>query len=201
MSKCWETDVRRISRNTFDDVSTLDQVMAWCHHYLKQCWPRFMSLYKITRPQWVNPHWHRCQWAPDLLEFLDCCIFQGPIYGLTHWGQVTHICVSKSTIIASDNGLSPDRCQAIIWTNAAILQIGLLRTNFSEILMEIQTFSFRKIYLKRSSAKWRPSCLSLNVLMQDCTISSALVMELLQSCAMHRLIYEYIFTSLPEASI
>ena len=33
---------------------------------------------------------------------------------LTHWGQVTHICVSKLTIIASDNGLSPDWRQAII---------------------------------------------------------------------------------------
>ena len=36
---------------------------------------------------------------------------------LTHWGRVTHICVSKLTIIGSDNGLSPDRRQAIIWTN------------------------------------------------------------------------------------
>ena len=33
---------------------------------------------------------------------------------LTHWGRVTHICVSKLTIIGSDNGLSPDRRQAII---------------------------------------------------------------------------------------
>ena len=35
---------------------------------------------------------------------------------LTHWGRVTHICVSKLTINGSDNGLSPGRCQAIIWT-------------------------------------------------------------------------------------
>ena len=28
---------------------------------------------------------------------------------LTHWGRVTHICVSKLTIIGSDNGLSPGR--------------------------------------------------------------------------------------------
>ena len=33
---------------------------------------------------------------------------------LTHWGRVTHIWVSKLTIIGSDNGLSPDRRQAII---------------------------------------------------------------------------------------
>ena len=33
---------------------------------------------------------------------------------LTHWGRVTYIGVSKLTIIGSDNGLSPDRRQAII---------------------------------------------------------------------------------------
>ena len=42
---------------------------------------------------------------------------------LTHRGRVTHIGVSKLTIIGSDNGLSPDRRQAIIWTNAGILLI------------------------------------------------------------------------------
>ena len=51
----------------------------------------------------------------------------------THWGRVTHICASKLTIIGSDNGLSPSRHQAIIWTNAGILLFGPLWTNFSEI--------------------------------------------------------------------
>ena len=41
-----------------DDKSTLVQVMACCHQatspYLSQCWPRFMSLYGVTRPQWVK---------------------------------------------------------------------------------------------------------------------------------------------------
>ena len=83
---------------------------------------------------------------------------------LTHWGRVTHICVSKLTIIASDNGLSPGRRQAIIWTSAGILSIGPLGTNFSEILIAIITFSFKKMRLKLSSAKWRPCCLGLNVL-------------------------------------
>ena len=83
---------------------------------------------------------------------------------LTHWGRVTHICVGKSTIIASDNGLSPGRHQAIISTNAGILLIGPLGTKFNEILIEIHTFSFTKMHLKMSSAKWRPFCLGLNVL-------------------------------------
>ena len=41
-----------------DDQSTLVQVMAWCRqatsHYLSQCWPRSLSLYGVTRPQWVK---------------------------------------------------------------------------------------------------------------------------------------------------
>ena len=77
---------------------------------------------------------------------------------LTHWGRVTHICVSKLTIIGSDNGLSPGRRQAIIWTNAGILVIRTLGTNFSEILGEIRAFSFKKMHLKISSVKWRSFC-------------------------------------------
>ena len=70
---------------------------------------------------------------------------------LTHWGRVTHICVSELTIIGSDNGLSPGRRQAIIWTNARILLIGPLGTNFNDILIEIHIISFKKIHLKMSS--------------------------------------------------
>ena len=43
---------------------------------------------------------------------------------LTHWGRVTHIYVGNLAIIGSDNGLSPGRRQAIIWTNYGILLIG-----------------------------------------------------------------------------
>ena len=77
---------------------------------------------------------------------------------------MTHICVSDITIIASDKGLSRGRRQAIIWTNAGILLIWTLGTNFNEILIEVHTFSFKKMHLKMSSAKWRPFCLGLNVL-------------------------------------
>ena len=83
---------------------------------------------------------------------------------LTHWGRVTHICVSKLTITCSDNGLSPRRHQAIYWTSARTLLIGPLGTNFSEILIGILIFSFKKMNLKISSAKWRPFCLGLKVL-------------------------------------
>ena len=77
---------------------------------------------------------------------------------------MTHVCVGKLTIIGSDNGLSTRRRQAIIWTNAGILLIGPLGTNFIEILIGIQTFSFKKMHFKMLSAKWHPFCLGLNVL-------------------------------------
>ena len=116
---------------------------------------------------------------------------------LTHWGRVTHICVGKSTTIGSDNGLSPDRRQAIIWPNAGILLIGPLGTYFSEILTGIQTFSFKKMHLKISSAKWRPFCLGINVLMRlwqtcDEEYSEKRTMSVVQSyynfiCFAHRM--------------
>ena len=77
---------------------------------------------------------------------------------------MTHFCVSKLTITGSDNGLSPGRRQAIIWTNAGILLIGPLGISFSEMLIEIYIFSFKKMHLKLSSGNWRPFCICLNVL-------------------------------------
>ena len=70
---------------------------------------------------------------------------------------MTHIRVSKSTIIGSDDGLSPYQRQAIIWTNAGILLIRTLGTNFSDFLIEINTFE---------NVVWKMAaiCLGLNVL-------------------------------------
>ena len=78
---------------------------------------------------------------------------------------MTHICVSEWDIIGSNNSLSPGRRQAIIWTNAWILFIGPLGTNFGEILIEIHIFSFAKMHLIMSFGKWQPFCLVLNELM------------------------------------
>ena len=81
---------------------------------------------------------------------------------LTHWGRVTHICIVNLIIIDSDNGLSPGQHQTL--TNAELLLILPLGTNFGEILIKILTVSLKKMCLKWSSAKWRPFCLGLNVL-------------------------------------
>ena len=77
---------------------------------------------------------------------------------------MTHKYVSDLTSIGSDNGFSPGRRQAIIRTNAGILLIRPLGTNFSELLVEILIFLFKKMRLKVSSAKRRPFCLGLNEL-------------------------------------
>ena len=81
---------------------------------------------------------------------------------ITHWGPVTQICVGKLTSIGSDNGLSPGRCQTIIWTNAGIVN-WTLRSKLQLDCDEIQTFSLTRIRLRMSSAKWRPIGLSRNV--------------------------------------
>ena len=48
-----------------DDQSTLVRVMAWCRqatsHYLSQCWPRSLSPYGVTKPQWVKISCEKCQ--------------------------------------------------------------------------------------------------------------------------------------------
>ena len=67
-----------------------------------------------------------------------------PQFKLTHWDRVTHICISKLTIIGSDNGLLPGQRQAIIWTNARILLIGLT----SLLLQNDYTWSWQQSLCK-----------------------------------------------------
>ena len=82
---------------------------------------------------------------------------------LTHWGQVTHICIHELTIIRSDNGLSPGRHQTIIRTNAGISLIGSLETNFREILIDIYIFiqenAFEIVVWKMAAILSRPQCI------------------------------------------
>ena len=75
-----------------------------------------------------------------------------------------YICISNLTTIGLDNGLSLGWCQAIISTNGGILLIRPIGINFNEILIRIQTFSFKKMHMKMSSGKWWPFCGSHNVL-------------------------------------
>ena len=144
------------------------RLVAWSFssHYLNQFWnvvnlPLNKNLWNLVRNSCILIQGN----AFDLKMSGKRQQFCLGLNVLTHWGRVTHICVSKLTVIGSDNGLSPDRRQAINWTNAGILLIRTIGTNFSEILSEIHTFSLKKMHFKMSSAKWRPFCLGLNVLM------------------------------------
>ena len=78
---------------------------------------------------------------------------------------VPHIYVRESVSIGSHNGLSAGRPQANIRTNAGMMLIGHIGTNFNEMLIKIHTFSFKKIHLKMSG-KWWPFFLGLNVFTQ-----------------------------------
>ena len=84
--------------------------------------------------------------------------------GLTQWGRVTHICVSKLTIIGSDNGLSTGRRQAIIWTNAGILSIQTNITNKLQWNLKrnahvfIQENAFENVFSEMAAIWSRPQC-------------------------------------------
>ena len=85
----------------------------------------------------------------------------------TCWGRVTYICAGNLTIIGLDNCVSPYRRQVIIWTNAGML-MRALETDISDSSIDILILSFKNMRLKVSSAKWRPFCLGLNVLIPYC---------------------------------
>ena len=111
-----------VPRVRINNIPALVPIMAWRRSgdkpLSKLMMVRLLTHICVTRPQWVK------------------------ISGNALGPSDAHICVSTLTMIGPDNGLSPDRRQAIIWTNAGILLIGPMGTNFSEIL-EIHIFSFR----------------------------------------------------------
>ena len=107
------------------------------------------------------------QWM--ILSCLNIGMFSIIFFYHRQYYGILGLCVSKLTIIGSDSSLSSGQRQAIIWTNVEILIIGPLGTNVNEILMEIHTFSFKKMYLKFLSEKYRPFCFGLNVLKWDWT--------------------------------
>ena len=112
-----------------------------------------------------------CQWPLKMVEIptghasQQCMQLGQSKPTLTHWGRVTHICVGKRTIIGPDNDMSPGRHQAIIWTNAWVLLIKTLETNFSDSLIEIQIFWLKNKTLENVSCEMlsissRPQCVN-----------------------------------------
>ena len=68
-------------------------------------------------------------------------------------------------------------------TKTDLLSIEPLWTKFNEVLIEIQTFSLKKIHLKMSSVKCRPSCLALGVIMIETRNNSLVPMCIVTACA------------------
>ena len=107
------------------------------------------------------------------MEISISCAAQSSWPTLTHWGRVTHICVGKLTIIGSDNGLSPGRRQANIWTNAGLLLIGPWGTNFSDISNEIhisssiQENAFECVVCEMAAILSLPQCFNLGRVCSD----------------------------------
>ena len=85
-----------IPQHIFDNDSKLVQLMAWCRqatsYYLNQCWPRSMSLYDITRPQWVK-------WNSQAASFFHSChLSPHKSMRLTHWGRDKMDAISQTTL-------------------------------------------------------------------------------------------------------
>ena len=140
-----------------DGTSTLVLTMAWGRR--QQTNLPAPVLAKFYDPKWgqrINTLRPR-QNARHILKAISLNSSPPSVAYMRQWFRV---------IIGSDNGLSPIRRQAIFWTNDGILLIRTIGTNSNEILSKIHTFSFKKMRLKMSSAKWRPCCLGLNVLMK-----------------------------------
>ena len=147
--------------------SVLTQVMACClttpSHYLNQIW------LIISRILWPSSQGNGIAHTPVKNTIVHLKITHSKsnpylpganeLTPLAHWGRVTHICVGKQTIIGSDNGLSPGRRQAIIWTNAGILLIGPSGTNFNQNSnIFIRKNAFESVVCEMASILSRPQC-------------------------------------------
>ena len=119
-----------------------------------------------------------CQFAIVANDW-KCCTYTSSKINrrVKGFNSLTHLCLGKLTNISSDNGLSPGRRQAFLWTNTGLLAIGPLWTHFSEFSIKIQRFSLQKMHVQISSAKWRPTCLGLNVLKYNCVLLQQIVRE------------------------
>ena len=98
---------------------------------------------------------------PNKIEVCSLCWLGEPVFELCQILLHPNLSLpveGPGDSIGSDKGLSTVQRQAITWTNAAFLSIGPSGTNLSEIWIEIKHFSFMKMHLKLSSAKWQPFC-------------------------------------------
>ena len=122
--------------------------MACCltvpSHYVNQCW---LLISEVL--------WHSRESNFTLISRATTLYNELEDYNSTHLPIMPHICVSESGHHCFIYWIGAIRHQAIFWTNAGLLLVRPLGTIFSEILIKIRNFSFTKMHLKISSAKWR----------------------------------------------
>ena len=89
MSTSVKIALRWMPQNTLDDKSEFFGVTAWClqatSNYLNQCWPRSVSLYGITRLQWVIHSFIIIMWLLTLWCFICFSYFLIAINHLWFW--------------------------------------------------------------------------------------------------------------------
>ena len=112
-----ELALRWMSLDLTDEKSTLVQVMAWCHqatsHYLSQCWPRSLSPYGVTRPQWLKSS--HCNSFEDLapVDFIYGCLIFKWIAETWLWWHVSS--TVNPTMAASWHDLFNAYLLTLIW--------------------------------------------------------------------------------------
>ena len=187
-----------MSLDLTEDKSTLVQVMAWCcqatSHYLSQRWPRSLSPYGVIRPQWVN--W--CVRKILLRNHQNPIHFYARTYtqecGLQNFGHVaqrlmwweTHRNVLQRTSLEYTDSKSFSTSRVAAWNERHEIPSVFHWHEMPSISIDMKYHQFPLTW-NTISFHWHeiPSVSSeikIDGLVQDCSNSSALAMELLQSC-------------------
>ena len=133
------------------------QIMAWRRSgSLNQWWLVYWCIYASLALNEFSS-WNMDDFLVWTFLFVNSFEPEWHIYASVNFPSLVQIMVCHL------DGTKPLH-QAIIWTSAGILSIWPIGTNFSEISIDIDIFSFKKIHLKMSSAKCQSFCLILNVL-------------------------------------
>ena len=102
-----DENIRILTHCALGDVKSTSA--AWCRqatsHYMNQCWPRSLSPYGITRPQWINGISIQEQWLSGDIIYRG--IFHGffminlhyALKSLTHWGRDKMDTISQTTLL------------------------------------------------------------------------------------------------------
>ena len=160
--------------------------VSWQYYHTLDCCCHFRTI--ILLQQIAIEKW-KCVSSALSIERIQ----QRSVSLLTLWGRVTHICVSKQTIVGSENGLSPGRGQVIIWTCAGLLVIwtfgNKLQWNFNKnSYIFIQENAFENVVWKMATISSRPQCVKLILII--ITFLQTLISKLM-SFTMTRL-FEYV---------